>query len=113
MKKVVLFLIAIFAVFVTFQIHVYRHLAEEGRVTFAHNHIAAYGSAIELYSLERGVLPNTLDDVLGGELRGFPEMKFDPWGNEYVYRVDNNSYEVFSAGPDGVADTDDDIRPME
>jgi hypothetical protein len=43
----------------------------------------------------------------------------DPWGNDFVYRrskVSGNSFwdefevQVFSAGPDGVADTADDIH---
>ena len=37
----------------------------------------------------------------------------DPWGNEYIYRrpgVENpETYDLFSPGPDGRTDTDDDI----
>ena len=34
---------------------------------------------------------------------------FDPWDNTYRLRVFKDEYEIFSLGPDGQADTDDDI----
>jgi general secretion pathway protein G len=45
----------------------------------------------------------------------FRELPKDPWGHDYVYRCpgptgDYTSYDLFSAGPDGVPDTTDDIR---
>lgn len=40
-------------------------------------------------------------------------IKPDPWRNKYVYIVSNNTFKVFSAGPDGIIDTDDDIYPYE
>ena len=37
----------------------------------------------------------------------------DPWGNDFVYRqpgrVNPDGYDLFSPGPDGRADTEDDI----
>src|SRR5215468_518055 len=42
----------------------------------------------------------------------YKEMPKDPWGNEYIYRrpgvKDPQSYDLFSAGPDRKADTEDD-----
>jgi len=36
----------------------------------------------------------------------------DPWGNAYLFVIDNESAIVFSAGPDGEPNTDDDVfRP--
>ena len=44
--------------------------------------------------------------------RLYKEMPKDPWGNEYIYRCpgvkDPQSYDLFSAGPDRKADTEDD-----
>jgi len=45
----------------------------------------------------------------------FRELPKDPWGHDYVYRRpgrtgDYTSYDLFSAGADGVPDTTDDIR---
>ena len=33
----------------------------------------------------------------------------DPWGNPYLCEQDNTEVRVWSKGPDGIADTDDDI----
>ncbi len=42
-----------------------------------------------------------------------PQAHVDPWGNKYIYECpgkhDTNGYDLFSAGPDGKAGTDDDI----
>ena len=36
----------------------------------------------------------------------------DPWKNPYIYMIDSNSQAVvFSAGPDGIRGTDDDLYP--
>ena len=42
----------------------------------------------------------------------FQELPKDPWGNDYVYvcpgKKKSGAYDLFSAGPDGIADTADD-----
>jgi general secretion pathway protein G len=42
-----------------------------------------------------------------------PEWPVDPWGHKYIYenpgKHNTNLYDLFSAGPDGKAGTDDDI----
>ena len=40
-------------------------------------------------------------------------IKPDPWHNKYIYIVSNNSFKVFSSGPDGIAGNGDDIYPYE
>jgi general secretion pathway protein G len=41
----------------------------------------------------------------------FRELPKDPWGHTYFYRCPAGiTYDLFSAGPDGVPDTADDIR---
>jgi general secretion pathway protein G len=38
------------------------------------------------------------------------EIPLDPWDNEYQYELINeDTYRVWSSGPDGISDTDDDI----
>ncbi|HUZ06735.1 MAG TPA: type II secretion system major pseudopilin GspG [Candidatus Paceibacterota bacterium] len=41
------------------------------------------------------------------------KLPVDPWGHKYIYenpgKHNTNSYDLFSAGPDGRAGTDDDI----
>jgi general secretion pathway protein G len=42
-----------------------------------------------------------------------PKLPVDPWGNKYFYEYpgkhNTNGYDLFSAGPDGKAGTEDDI----
>jgi predicted transcriptional regulator len=55
---------------------------------------------VEVYKLERGSLPETLDVI---------SRTVDPWGNEYIYRQDGHSFIILSAGDDGEEGTSDDI----
>jgi hypothetical protein len=43
-----------------------------------------------------------------------PIPEKDPWGNAFIYVPDpsgGNGFKLYSAGPDGQPDTDDDIHP--
>jgi hypothetical protein len=68
---------------------------------------AAIAKNIDEYIRDRGSVPASLASV--------PEldqsMIEDPWGNAFIYRPDptNDTYELKSAGPDGLPDTGDDI----
>jgi len=52
-------------------------------------------------------------DWKGPYMKGASPLK-DPWGNSFVYRFparqNPRNFEVFSKGPDGIPDTDDDLR---
>lgn len=74
--------------------------------------IAALGSGIDLYRLEVGSYPSTLEDLIrrpegaahwGGPYLKKPVLPKDPWGREYRYRVPgkHGSYDLFSYGADG------------
>lgn len=67
--------------------------------------------ALEQYYDQHGAWPASLSEP---DVRvHVPDgaLMTDPWGNPYVYRLgaDGQSYELFSMGPDGVADTADDL----
>ncbi len=72
--------------------------------------------AIHMHYLDRRKLPTSLADLTappadGGEpfLESLPK---DPWGGEYRYVVTDvakRDFELRSAGPDGVFDTEDDV----
>lgn len=55
---------------------------------------------VEQYSIQYGAYPAGLDKV--GDTR-------DPWGRPYVYNATQTGYVLFSAGPDGIPGTPDDI----
>jgi general secretion pathway protein G len=56
------------------------------------------------------------DESLMGNWAGYLKdpIPTDPWGNEWQYtdeaQVEGRAYELWSFGPDGEEDTDDDIR---
>lgn len=105
-------------------------VGEQSRVGKAHSDIAAFESALEMYSLDMYAYP-TADAGLaalktapvganaatyrpGGYVK---RMRNDPWGNPYHYDVpgqhSGGAYDVYSAGPDGKPGTDDDIGNWE
>lgn len=105
-------------------------VGEQSRVGKAHSDIAAFESALEMYSLDMYAYP-TADAGLaalktapaganaatyrpGGYVK---RMRNDPWGNPYHYGVpgqrSGGAYDVYSAGPDGKPGTDDDIGNWE
>ena len=76
----------------------------------------AIESALALYKLDNGKYPAQelgFDHLVNGDngsnyLSKIPQ---DPWGENYIYKVDNNVVEIISLGPDGLLDgpEDDDV----
>ncbi len=84
--------------------------AEEARKRAAKGDIASYGTAIDLYALDHNdKFPSSLQDLTGGKRKYLKELNKDPWGNDYVYKMQGGSYTICSAGPDGSAGTEDDV----
>ncbi len=85
--------------------------AHESKVRAAKGDIASYGTAIELFALDKNdKVPASLEE-LANDPRGYLKngLRPDPWGNNYVYTVNGTKYTVTSAGPDGQAGTADDV----
>ena len=70
-------------------------------------------AAVESYKSDYGVYPNQPDprSALGSRRQFNPHRLIDPWGNEYKYtlRDSQDSFVVYSLGPDGIEGTEDDI----
>ncbi len=62
--------------------------------------------AISMFYNEKGRLPETLKELTPQYLRYVP---VDPWGQEYKYEKEENSYKIISAGEDKYFNTKDDI----
>lgn len=62
--------------------------------------IASLRFRIETYRLEKGAYPAALGEV--GEEK-------DPWGSVFIYRAAEDSFSLFSAGPDRMPGTPDDL----
>jgi general secretion pathway protein G len=80
--------------------------------------VAMIEETINLYRIDVGSFPETLLDLqeLPQGLRnpdkwGGPYLEKDvppdPWGNEYQYQPDGDSFRIWSYGPDGVDGNDD------
>ena len=97
---------------------------EQARQTAAQSQIATFGTALDAYEVDNGFYPkgrNGLVDLVqqprdaqswkGPYLKG--DVPNDPWGHPYVYECPSKhnptSYDLMSSGPDGRANTDDDL----
>ena len=76
----------------------------------------AIESALALYKLDNGKYPAQelgFDHLVNGDngSKYLSKIPQDPWGENYIYKVDNNVVEIISIGPDGLLDgpEDDDV----
>ena len=97
---------------------------EQARQTAAQSQIANFGTMLDAFEVDMGSYPkgkNGLQDLVQAprdaqNWKG-PYSKSaipnDPWGHPYVYECPGkhnpNSYDLMSIGPDGRANTDDDV----
>lgn len=66
---------------------------------------------ISAYQAEHGAFPPSLDAAIFADPRGrLPiSIERDGWSNPFAYRLVGASYELRSAGPDGVIGSTDDV----
>ena len=88
----------------------------ESKMRAAKGDIAAYQSAIQLYALDNNdQFPKSLADLANPSTGRVyvKELNKDPWGNDYVYVPGTDAkiadFSVYSAGPDGIPDNEDDV----
>jgi cell division protein FtsL len=62
----------------------------------ASERIDALRLSIEAQRHDKGTYPSSVEGI-------------DPWGNPYIYTAGEDAFTLFSAGPDGVPNTPDDI----
>ena len=80
----------------------------------AHIDVVAIQNELDFYKMKNNNFPTSeqgLKILIDGiRLR---ELPTDPWGNEYVYEIPGkhnpDKFDLFSKGPDGKSDTEDDI----
>ena len=97
---------------------------EQARVTAAQTQIASFATALDAFEVDTGTYPRGADGlnqllVQPSDVTNWrgPYMKsdipLDPWNHPYVYefpgRLNPSGYDLRSAGPDGQANTADDI----
>ena len=98
---------------------------EQAKIARAKSDIAAIGLALDLYELDVGRYPTTLEELVAKDppsslseetrakwngpylKKGLPK---DPWGRAYVYQRESQhtlDYDLSSVGPDGQPGSDD------
>jgi len=98
---------------------------EPDRPAMARQELRYLRNAIERFKADTGQFPPPTEGVAalhdkpaGAKVWRGPyawhASRFDPWGHAYVYRLvsgnGSTTFELFSAGPDGKADTGDDVH---
>ncbi len=91
---------------------------EEAMVSATRAEIQAIGTALDLYEVDTGKYPSSLDSLIkddgsmnwNGPYFKQERLPVDPWGNGYRYKKESSRrYEIVSAGPDGNFGTEDDL----
>lgn len=93
---------------------------EESKIDAAKLQIGRLGEAIDLYKVKFHKFPNTAEGLNaltsppGGKSPIMESIPKDPWDSDYVYvspgQHNTSKYDLQSKGPDGVADTEDDVK---
>jgi general secretion pathway protein G len=98
-----------------------RGVADRAKTTKAQADIQELKQALDRYYLDNGSYPTTdqgLNALVTPPTTGRPvtnyeqggyieKLPMDPWGNQYFYQSDGNTYALKSFGPDGVQSADD------
>ena len=76
--------------------------------------IKTFANALDLYKLNVGSYPDTLEELTeeapNGDERLLAEIPQDPWGQEYIYdSTGGDPYILLSLGPDEREGTEDDV----
>jgi len=98
--------------------------SEKARITAAGTDIRTISTALNTFEIDNGRYPTSAEGLSAlmqqpsgltgwqGPYLNRTEFK-DPWGNSYIYRSPGqqnvDTFDLFSAGPDGTEGTSDDI----
>nr|WP_321361815.1 type II secretion system major pseudopilin GspG [uncultured Hyphomonas sp.] len=124
---VVIFIMGLLATLVIINV---APVGEQSRVGKVRADIAAFESALEMYSLDMYAYPSAEAGLAalktppaGADIATYrpggyvKRLRDDPWGNPYQYVVpgvrSGGAYDLYSSGPDGKAGTADDIGNWE
>lgn len=99
--------------------------SEQAKIAAATTQISSFATVLDSYEVDTGSFPDSNTGLRAlrekpGEIEGWrgpylqQEIPMDPWGHPYVYEYpgkhSENHYDLMSMGPDGRADTEDDIN---
>ncbi len=79
---------------------------KDAQVKAAKLDLQALSNSIDLYHVDTGQWPDSLQQLLPKYVR---ELRKDPWGKDYAYVRTGEGYDVYSFGPDKAQGGGDDI----
>jgi len=80
---------------------------KDAQIKTARTDLRGVEQGIELYKVDTGNLPDNLGQLAPKYVK---ELRKDPWGQDYHYtRASNESYDIYSYGPDKAQGGGDDI----
>jgi general secretion pathway protein G len=79
---------------------------KEAQIRTARLDIKAIGNGIDLFHVETGQWPDSLQQLVPKYLK---EVHKDPWGTDYAFLKSGEGYEIYSYGPDKAQGGGDDI----
>ena len=97
-------------------------IMEKVRKRKARADIATIENAVSQYRVEYARYPETLQDLMNPPSTGggggpdeslLKKLPKDPWGNDYLFAVEDRKPVIASSGPDGQQGTEDDITNMD
>lgn len=116
----VLLVVAILGILAAVVVGNFGQHGDNARIKATRASIAAISTQIDVYQLDMGIYPSSLDDLLdapsggssnwnGPYLRGGKNVLVDAWGTPFKYTKDDKGYKITSAAKDTQMDSDDDI----
>ena len=123
----VLLVLVILVILVSLVVGTFTNTQREAQRKAARSQVGLFATPLKMYHLDLNTYPNSQQglqallapppDVPNPAKWKGPyleqEIPLDPWDQQYRYqypgRFNPNSYDVWSAGPDGVDGTDDDV----
>lgn len=103
--------IAIIGILATLVVARYAGQTDQAKVAAAKSQLSQLESAVIAFHSHVGRLPRSLTELVekppgvthwqeGGYLKGRSVPK-DPWGNDFIYKVNGRKFEILSLGADG------------
>ncbi|HAS83086.1 MAG TPA: hypothetical protein DCS43_10545 [Verrucomicrobia bacterium] len=114
----VLLVVAILGILAAVVVGNFGNHGDNARIKATRTSIAAIATQIDVYQLDTGRYPSSLQNLLtssgeqnwnGPYVRGGEAALQDSWGTPLSYRLEGNSYKIVSAAKDTQMGTEDDI----
>ena len=115
----ILLVLAILVILGSFVTYYFIGTQTKAYIDAARSQMQTLKGPIDMYRLEMGAYPASLDDLVtkpNGVKNADKWRQYlnsptppDPWGNPYVFSVNGDSYQIKSFGPNGVDGGGDDI----